>query len=294
MLARDAVSHDAAVEGACAHLSRYGYCIIDDAVPVAHVKQIDKALLARFARTPFCEGAFYGSRTKRFGSLLNHAPDVAALVGHRLVLDVARKVLEPWCDRIILNLTQGIEIHPGALAQYPHRDQDMWQGPKGEIEYLLNVMWPLSPFTAENGATMLWPGSHRDRPTSSDRGAMAMEMDPGAVLLFLGSTLHCGGANRSTLPRRGIIVSYCLGWLRSYENQYLAYPPGVARHFDPELASLIGYAQHRPNLGNVEGRCPSILLRDDVPEHLSARDALLPAQTEALELYVRSQMGELG
>src|SRR3546814_4276017 len=52
-------------------------------------------------------------------------------------------------------------IHPGALAQYPHRDQDMWQGPKGEVEYLLNVIWPLSPFTAENGATRLWPHSHR-------------------------------------------------------------------------------------------------------------------------------------
>jgi hypothetical protein len=48
---------------------------------------------------------------------------------------------------------------PGAPAQFPHRDQDMWRGPTGEFEYLVNVMWPISPFKAENGATLVWPGA---------------------------------------------------------------------------------------------------------------------------------------
>src|SRR3546814_5505516 len=68
----------------------------------------------------------------------------------------------------------------------------------------------------------------------------------------------------------------------------------VARRFPPALAALVGYAQHRPNLGNVEGQCPSILLRDDVPEHLAAIDALRPDQAEIAEMFVRSQMDELG
>src|SRR3546814_2228318 len=110
---------------------------------------------------PFCDGDFYGRSTKRFGGLLRHSAHAAALVQNTLVLEITQRVLGPWCDRIALNLTQAIEIHPGALAQYPHRDQDMWQGPKGEVEYLLNVIWPLSPFTAENGATPLWPHSPR-------------------------------------------------------------------------------------------------------------------------------------
>ena len=71
-----------------------------------------------------------------------------------------------------------------------------------------------------------------------------------------------------------MIVSYCLGWLKPFELQWLVYPPAVARHFSPELAALVGYAQHRPNLGNVEGRCPSILLGESVPEYLGAIDAL--------------------
>src|SRR3546814_1592560 len=86
-----------------------------------------------------------------------------------------------------------------------------------------------------------------------------------------------------------LIVSYCLGWLRSFENQYLVYPPEVARHFDPELAALVGYAQHRPNLGNVEGQCPSLLLNGSPTGHLAATDALRPDQAEALECYVAEQ-----
>lgn len=277
---------------ACSDLAREGYCVIRELVEAGAIAQLNRDLDKRFERTPFCDGAFYGRRTKRFGSLLTRSPHVASLVMHPTVRGVAERILDPFCDRIALNLTQAIEIHPGALAQYPHRDQDMWQGPKGEIEYLLNVIWPLSPFTADNGATRIWPGSHREHRLESDEPPLAITLDPGAALLFLGSTRHGGGENRSASSRRGIIVSYCLGWLRSFENQYLVYPPEIASHFDPELAALVGYAQHRPNLGNVEGQCPSVLLGDGgigrppMIDGLAAIDALLPEQAEALAAHV--------
>jgi ectoine hydroxylase-related dioxygenase (phytanoyl-CoA dioxygenase family) len=102
------------------------------------------------------------------------------------------------------------------------------------------------------------------------------------VLLFLGSTLHGGGANETDRPRTGMIVSYSLGWLKPYENQWLVYPPAVARTFSRELAQLVGYQQHRPNLGNYEGRCPSILLDGEPDDYLGAVDELLPRQVEAL------------
>jgi ectoine hydroxylase-related dioxygenase (phytanoyl-CoA dioxygenase family) len=164
----------------------------------------------------------------------------------------------------------------------------MWQGPKGELEYLVNVMWPLTRFTADNGATLLWSGSNerQSAPGLPSGEAIAAEMEPGTVLLFLGSTLHCGGANRSHAARRGLLVSYCLGWLKPFENQWLVYPPKVARTFDPELAALAGYAQHRPNLGNVEGQCPSMLLRPNPPAHPAARDALRDDQREELARFV--------
>lgn len=277
-------------------LVRDGWCMFRRAVEPALIAGIEADLNPRFAATPICQGAFYGEQTKRFGSLLTRSPMIERLAMHPLIIEIVEQMLLPWCERIALNLTQAIEIHPGALPQLPHRDQDMWQGPKGGLEYLVNVMWPLTVFTRLNGGTRLWTGSQFDQDVSvlPEDVSVVPSVAPGDALIFLGSTLHGGGGNASAAPRRGIVISYCLGWLKPFELQWLVYPPQVARHFSPELAALVGYAQHRPNLGNVEGQCPSILLRDHVPEHLPAADALRPDQVEAAAMFVRSQMGELG
>lgn len=279
-----------------AAVNRNGWCVIGRALDPDILHALETDLAEPFARTPLCQGAFYGDRTRRFGSLLTRSPLAQQLVMQPLVLNVVEQMLLPWCDRIALNLTQAIEILPGALPQLPHRDQDMWGGPKGTLEYLVNVMWPLTSFTGENGGTRLWTGSQfdQDLPLLPEDEAVVPQILPGDALLFLGSTLHGGGGNISAVPRRGIIVSYCLGWLKPFELQWLVYPPAVARHFSPELAALVGYAQHRPNLGNVEGQCPSVLLRDNIPAFLPAIDALRPDQSEAAELFVRNQMGEMG
>jgi ectoine hydroxylase-related dioxygenase (phytanoyl-CoA dioxygenase family) len=230
-------------------------------------------------------------RTRRFGRLLARSRHAETLVRHKTVTDIVERILSPWCDNVQLNLTQAIALHPGALPQLAHRDQDMWRGDTGRIEYLVNVMWPFTPYRADNGATLVWPNSHGARalyPEPASDG-IAVEMAPGSALLFLGSTLHGAGGNISGDVRRGCIVSYCLGWLKPYENQWLAYPPDVARHFSPELAALVGYRQHRPNLGNYEGRCPSLLLQDDVPARLAAIDALRPDQAALVAEHVARQ-----
>ena len=261
-------------------LEQDGYCIIRNVISTDLVAALNGDLAERFARTPFCEGGFYGERTKRFGGVLKRSAAADAFVRHPLILAIVQGVLGPWCDRFQLNLTQALQIHPGQDAQFAHRDQDMWGGPKGEMEYLVNVMWPLGPYRRENGATVVFPGSQNGG--DGDRPAVHAEMDPGDVLLFLGSTLHGGGANATDAPRTGMIVSYSLGWLKPYENQWLVYPPEIARTFPRELAQLVGYQQHRPNLGNYEGRCPSVLLDGDPDEFLGAVDELLPHQLEAL------------
>jgi hypothetical protein len=282
---------EAAIDLHSNQLGEQGYCIIADAMELAAVEELDAELATTFAETPFCTGGFYGGRTKRFGRLLARSEHAAAFVQHEAILGVVERILSPWCDTIQLNLTQAIELHPGALSQLPHRDQDMWRGDIGRAEYLVNVMWPLTEFTADNGATLIWPDSHGARaldPEPQD-APIAAAMSPGAALLFLGSTLHGAGGNTTIAARRGLIVSYCLGWLKPYENQWLAYPPPIARGFTPELAALVGYRQHRPNLGNYEGHCPSILLGPGHDRPLGAIDALRPDQTELVEAYVEDQ-----
>lgn len=268
-----------------------GYAIIPGLLPASELAALDAELTADFAATPCGDGDFYGYRTKRFGGLLRRSARAANLVLEPTVLALARQILAPACERIQLNVAQAIAIHPGEIEQFPHCDHDMWGGIKGHHEYLVNVMWPLTPFTAENGATRIYPGSHRAPIESLDHlgEPIAAVCEPGTAICFLGSTVHGAGPNRSQAVRRGIVIGYSLGWLKPYENPWLAYPPAIARQFTPELADLAGYAQHRPNLGNYEGQCPSILLRDQVPSHPRATDSLRPDQELAVAAFARAR-----
>lgn len=272
-------------------LLEQGWCIIPDLLPVAKVNALHADLEERFEKTPFCRGDFYGPRTKRFGGLLKRSAHAEAFARHPVILDIADQVLLPHCDNYQINLTQALALYPGAPMQAPHRDQDMWRGPTGETEYLINVMWPFTDYLSENGATVLWPGSHkRQNEDGVDFSkAIAAEMSPGSALVFLGSTLHGAGANRTEHVRKGMVISYCLGWLKPYENQWLVYPPAIARTFSPELAALAGYCQHRPNLGNYEGQCPSVLLREDAIDYLGAVDELRPDQIAEIASFAAQQ-----
>lgn len=269
-----------------------GYLILRRAAEPAAMLEMSRSLDERFSHTPFSVGAFHGERTKRFHRLLERAPRSAELVLHEQVLGTARIVLEPWCDFPELNLTQGVEIHPGAPAQIPHADQGMWPVPKGSMEFCVNVFWPLGPFTAENGATRVWPRTHfKPRlPGQLLAEPVVCEMEPGDVLMMLGSTVHAAGANRTARPRRALIVSYCLGWLKAYENQSLAYSREFVRGLDPELAALLGYRWHRPNLGTYDGQCPSILLGVDVPDALATVDALSPEHERIVADFASAEL----
>ncbi|MBS0472977.1 MAG: phytanoyl-CoA dioxygenase family protein [Proteobacteria bacterium] len=274
-----------------AELLDTGYCVIENVIARAKVDALEAELKERFEKTPFADGDFYGRRTKRFGGLLKRAPSSADFVLNKTVMEVVQNVLGPNCDSLQLNIAQGLEIWPGEGEQTPHRDEDMWRCGKNRFECLINVMWPISPFTKENGTTVVWPYSNRcpeDYYLEREQ-AVQMEMEPGSCLMFLGSTLHGAGANRSALPRTGIVVSYTLGWLKPYENQWLVYPPDVARNFSPELAALVGYQLHRPNVGNYEGQCPSILLKGPVPDYLAAKDGLLPSQIDEVIAFKARQ-----
>ena len=74
-------------------------------------------------------------------------------------------------------------------------------------------------------------------------------MPRGSVLCYSGTVVHGGGANRSDAPRVGLNVTYCLGWLRQEENQYLSCPPHIAKDLEPELTDLLGYTMANYALG---------------------------------------------
>lgn len=190
---------------------------------------------------------FSGVKTLRCGGVLRYAPSCAALIAHQLVLDVADGVLLPSCAEYQIGSTTGIEILPGESEQQLHRDDTPYPIQFAGLELQIGVMWAFNDFTAENGATRVVPGSHRflrawHRPDLT-QWAQAI-MPKGSAVFYLGSTWHGGGANRSPLPRMGLINTYCLGWLRSEENHILEVPPPSARRYDERVRRLLGYTTH--------------------------------------------------
>jgi hypothetical protein len=190
---------------------------------------------------------FSGAKTLRCGGVLRYAPACAALIAHRMVLEVADAILLPSCAEYQIGSTTGIEILPGESEQQLHRDDTPYPIQLAGLELQIGVMWALSDFTAANGATRVVPGSHRflrawHRPDLTNW--VPAIMPKGSAVFYLGSTWHGGGANRSDSPRAGLINTYCLGWLRSEENHMLEVPPESARRYDGRVRRLLGYTTH--------------------------------------------------
>ena len=74
--------------------------------------------------------------------------------------------------------------------------------------------------------------------TDADHTVQAT-MSKGSVLLYLGSMLHGGGANRTELPRMGLVNTYALGWLRQEENHNFAIPREIADSYAAGLPSQV-------------------------------------------------------
>ena len=242
-------------------LRAQGYVILEDLVHPETIDNVCRELEPWIVATPYCQGDFYGWNTTRLGAVLLKSRTSHVLLTNELILSIMEEVLGPHCDWYQLNLSQAVRIHPGERQQVPHRDEEMWPCAKSGVEYLVNVMWTLSDFTEENGATCIWPRSHfnalnRDVSFHARQVAVAPR---GAAIVYLGSVIHCAGANRSRKPRTGLMFSYCLGWLKQYENAYLTYPPEVASHFPKSIRDLLGYRIHRPDLGRYEGLDPAVL-----------------------------------
>ena len=255
-------------------LKRTGYSVVPGAVPPGAIASIDHSLLPHFASAPFEIQDPELSRVQRIWRLLIRAPATEQLVRHGVILKAVEDILIRGSRTVQLSLAEGVARHPGERAGIPFRDQLMWRGCDNSFEYGVNVLWPLTPSRAENGAMRIWPGSHcsDDLEPATRSSGISIQLEPGDALLYLGSTLHSAGGNGSEAVSRSITIGYCLDWLKPAENPWLAYPPEVARSFAPELAALVGYRRQLTSLGSFEGQCPSVLLDPQKAAGFAIRD----------------------
>lgn len=265
-------------------LVEHGALIVEGAA-ADHLSVVTRELAPWFDRACKGAGPFFGQETKRFSGVFAKAASTALLAGDDYILSIVESVLKgpdpaaPRCEVIQLNLTQAIGICPGQEPQVLHRDEVMFPFAH-DFEVMVNVMWTLDPWREDNGATRIaprsgaWPRTRLAEPHE----VVAATAPAGSAIVWLGSTIHGGGANRSAAIRRGLAFSYTLGWLGQSERLLLSTPPYVAKRLPERVQRLIGYQLHRPNLGWIEERDPIEWLYGRVGDLAPAEDNLTPLQ----------------
>ena len=251
------VSPDVTHEDMRDRLLEHGYLIIEE-LAVDLARQASADLAPHIVAAPFGHDEFLGARTKRLGGIWKKSVAARDLVTHPTVLALAGSTLLKFAANFQLNFSGVMHLEPGAEAQPLHRDGDLYPLSHLGITTLMPTMWALSDFDADNGGTQVVPGSHLwpAERQAEQREIVNAEMPRGSVLIYLGGTIHGGGANNSGRARTGLALQYSLGWLRQEENQYLAHPPEVAAEFSEELRRLIGYDYGGPYLGFFNGDDP--------------------------------------
>ncbi len=193
---------------------------------------------------------FYPGRTRRVTALVTHSATVTdELIPHPISRQVCETFLLPNSEfGYQLHVTAALQVGPGARAQVLHREEDSFTFfPLPRPNLIVASMWAITDFRADNGATLLVPGSHRwpeDRVAARDE-IVQEEMPAGSVLYWMGGLLHGAGPHSAQDLRYGVILTYSAGWVRQEENQYLNVPADRRAELSPELKEMAGFNMYR-------------------------------------------------
>jgi len=250
----------AIVDADLAALDRDGYVIWQNLLSTEECRQIREVVRPWLGHTG--RNSFEGRRTQRIYSVLSRTRACDRLVDNPRVLAVLDRLLLP---NYLLSALQAINIKPGETTQLPHHDDGFYPIPRPRAPLAAATIWAIDDFTADNGATVLFPGSHRwgkRRPTPDDP-AVPVVMPAGSCVFFIGTLWHGGGANTTTRDRLAVTAQYCEPWLRPMEAFTLSVSREIARSVSDDIRRMLGYSIHPPFVGAVDGLHPLRLLETD-------------------------------
>lgn len=270
------------VDAHAAALDRDGYTILPDFLPADDLAEV-RRVLAIYLGDRAGRNNFEGYRTERLYTLVARARIFWKIVLDPRVMALCERYLLP---NFLLTASQAITIAPGETPQPFHADDLFYTFPRPRPMVSLSTIVAVDPFTADNGGTEVVPGSHRwsdaelgamvsqineDDPRDQERFgklARAVEMPAGACVVFAGTLVHRGGANRSAAPRCAFSNQYCQPWARQQENFTLSVPVEVARQMPARLQELLGYSIHPPFMGQLSASHPAKALAPDYENRL--------------------------
>lgn len=233
------------IEAHARRLADEGYTLIEDFADAA-VLAAARAALAPHLDAHHGRNAFEGFSTERVYTLVARGKVFEDLTADPRLLALLDRFLLPG---YLLTASQAICIHPGEAAQAVHFDDGFYRQPRPRPAVSLSLIGAVDAFTDTNGATDIIPGSHlwsdadiaALSPQKAESLLRPVVMPAGGAIVFQGTLLHRGGANRSNAPRLAFTNQYCQPWARTQENFYLGVPRARARAMSPRLQDLLGY-----------------------------------------------------
>lgn len=256
-------------------MAEKGYTIIEDFLSPADLEAVRAGLSLHLNRY-FGRNNFEGTKTERVYTLVARGKVFEDLVEDPRILALMDRFLQPG---YLLTASQAICIYPGETPQPIHADDVFYRVPRPRPPISMSTIVAVDAFTAENGGTEIISNSHAwneaeisgiydgldaDAPARREleRQLVPVEMPAGACIVFLGTLLHRGGANRSQAPRLAFSNQYCEPWGRTQENFFLGVPPQLARNMSPRVQQLLGYDIWPPFMGHVTASHPLKTLQE--------------------------------
>lgn len=246
-------------------MRRDGYTIVESLLDAKTLAEV-RAGVAPHMGQHRGRNPFEGYTTERVYTLVGRGKVFERMAEDETILALVGSFLAP---SFILSAAQAIQIHPGEAEQGLHTDDGFYRVPRPRAALSVSMICAIDDFTLENGATVIVPGSHTWG--AIDQGSLPkalaakrpIEMKAGSAVVFPGTLVHGGGANRSNAPRLAITYQYCEGWLRQQENFFLAIPRDIVKTMSPRVQELLGYSIWPPFMGMVTAYHPKRMLDDD-------------------------------
>lgn len=252
-------------------IERDGYTIIEDFLDKARLAEV-RRVLGLYLGSHTGRNPFEGYSTERVYTLVACGRVFWDIALDERVLALCERFLLPGC---LLTASQAICIRPGEKPQDFHHDDTFYTVPRPRPMISLSTIAAVDAFTPANGGTEILPGSHRWgedwRAKADSARPVTAAMPAGACVVFSGTLVHRGGANRSSAPRLAFSNQYCQPWARQQENFLQGVPLEVARQMPERLRQMLGYSIYPPFMGQLTASHPAKALEPGFENRVEAQ-----------------------
>jgi ectoine hydroxylase-related dioxygenase (phytanoyl-CoA dioxygenase family) len=124
--------------------------------------------------------------------------------------------------------------------------------PRFQPNYIFNigVIWALDPYTKDNGALKILPGSQHSETTPSEayfeRNAQELICPKGTLVLFNAKTFHRTRPNNTDEWQHSMTLNACRSFMKQRMDWVRYIPESLANELNPLARRLIGYDTQLP------------------------------------------------